>query len=161
MFFFKKIHVRSCCNRFTRSNRFAKVQLKSSSHVVMTAADVGYRCHRCGRQFENHLQLGGHLSAPRCRPLNWISVPVLPPAVAPATSKRGVCEARTPIVCAEFSDAYDDDAISLEEMHQLLQRPCKDDADHLVRPANVQRGSLARASNARKTYKLYQVCAHI
>ena len=127
---------------------------------MATAPTVLYRCHRCGRQFENHKQLGGHLSVPTCRPLNWITAPVLP-AVPPATSTRDVCEARTPIVFGELADGYDADSISFEEMYQLLQRPCKDDADHLVRRANVQRGSFAAGSNARNTYKLYQVSANI
>ena len=127
---------------------------------MATAPTTLYRCHRCGKQFGNHEQLGGHLSVPTCRPRNLISVPAIPavppPAAVPTQDVRA-----TSMVGSEFSDDDLHETTPFEEMYQLLQCPCKDDADHLVRPASVRHGSCAPVSNARNTYKLYQVCVNI
>ena len=78
-------------------------------------------------------------------------MPAVPPAPAAVPTQD------VGATSMEFSDDDLDETIPFEEMYQLLQRPCKDDADHLVRSASVRHGSCARVSNARNTYKLYQV----
>ena len=123
-----------------------------------------YHCPRCGLGFNNHKELGGHLSIPVCSPNNMLLAPLRarPPAVPTREEDVLVEDVEAPTIILEpcEDNSGGDDGMDEQrplEGHQLIQRPCKDEARHIVRRAIRQ--PCAYTSNPDNTYKLHQVCA--
>ena len=127
----------------------------------------GYTCRGCGAVFRNFQQLGGHLSSSYLCGRNTDNVNARNPPVTNAQQSDGTESSEEEGSSenedeeASFGGDGDEDEspaaapVPFLELHQLLQRPCKDLAKHTVRPTVIQ--PCTSAVDRRLTYQMHEV----
>lgn len=132
-------------------------------YMVRAQRTNEFRCPRCGVVCSTKQALGGHLSTgPTCIPANCVRIENTSCMVQHnETSSRHDIEEN---VTASPSPLRHDVsplntcvAESSLPLHRLLQRPCRDSAQHRITPTALRPGSRAHVCNSRNTYKLHEV----
>ena len=121
-----------------------------------------YRCHGCGARFALKQQLGGHLSkGSACATGLVITQPYIPEVTTPIVVPTVVPVATaSPIgddVATESASATITRPAEPASIHELLQRPCHDEARHRVVPATLPHSREEEADLSR-AFKLHEVC---
>ena len=129
----------------------------------------GYTCRGCGAVFRNFRQLGGHLSKGYlCGGADTEHSINLDETNASVTNNQQIggsviVNGDEETSCASYGrDSDENDGapgapVPFLALHQLLQRPCKDKANHTVKPTLMRPGSRASEVDPRRTCKMHEV----
>ena len=132
----------------------------------------GYNCQGCGAVFRNFQQLGGHLSkgylcggvnTEHSRNLDETNSSVTNNQQIGVTGGSVIVSGDEETSCASCGGDSDENEgaagapVPFLALHQLLQRPCKDKANHTVKPTLMRPGSRASEVDPRRTCKMHEV----